>query len=166
MSPDECFRVLGLDRAASPDQVRSTFRRLAKENHPDLNPDGSQQRRFETIVKAYRTLKNELNLHPDGSDVRICPVCGQYKELLEGLDGRILCSDCLLGETRRKHFLPQPIMTTVKHLSVIGLYVAAIVLMIRSFATEDLGPAAWSFACALLGLVILATTVLRVRDVR
>ena len=166
MSPEECFLMLELDASASPDEVRAAFRRLAKQNHPDLSRGRSQQKRFEQIVKAYRILKNELKLHADGSDVRICPACGRYKELLEGLDGRSLCPDCLLGEPRRKHFLPQPVITTVKHLSVVGLYVAAIVLMIQSFISEDVVPAAWSFACALAGLIILAVTVLRLRNVR
>jgi hypothetical protein len=166
MSPDECFRVLELDVSASPDQVRAAFRRLAKKNHPDLSRGRSQQKRFEQIVDAYRILKNELKLHADGSDVRICPGCGQYKELLEGLDGRSRCPDCLLGETRRKRFLPQPVFTTAKHLLVVGLYVVAIVLMIQSFVTEDLVPAVWSFGCALAGLIILAVTVLRIRNVR
>ena len=166
ISPEECFRVLELDPSASPAEVRSAFRRLAKENHPDLNKSRRQRSRFQDIVQAYRVLQHEMNLHPAGADVRICPTCGRYKELLEGLDGRLACSDCLLGETRRKRHLPAPIWQTVKHLSVVVLYGASVILLIQSMVTGHLGYAAGSLACAVIGLVVLAVTVLLIRDVR
>ena len=166
MSPEECFRVLELEASAGPAEVRAAFRRLAKECHPDLRMSPGGIGRFQQIVRAYRVLQHELRLHPAESDVRICPICGRYKELLEGLDGRPACAECLLGETRRKRHLPAPFMQTVKHLSVVALYVAAIVLLIQWLVTENLGYALASLACAVTGLVVLAVTVLHVREVR
>jgi len=166
MSPEECFRVLEVEASASPAEVRAAFRRLAKENHPDLSGGRARQNRFTEVVRAYRILKHELNLHPDGSDVRICPTCGRYRELLESLEGRAACADCLLGETRRRRHLPLPFMKTVKHLPVVALYAASVILLTWAMSTEDLTYAAWSLACAAGGLVVLAVTVMLVREIR
>ena len=33
------YEILGLTRGASDADIKKAFRKLAKENHPDLNPD-------------------------------------------------------------------------------------------------------------------------------
>lgn len=57
MDPDEARAVLGLDPAATPEAVRSAFRRLVRTAHPDVTgDDGATTRR---LTDAYRTLLDE-----------------------------------------------------------------------------------------------------------
>jgi molecular chaperone DnaJ len=54
------YEVLGVDRSANQSEIRSAFRRLAAEHHPDRNPDDPEaQSRFTTINAAYQILHDE-----------------------------------------------------------------------------------------------------------
>lgn len=51
------YAVLGLSRDASADQIKKAYRKLARENHPDVaGPDG--EARFKDIAAAYEVLGN------------------------------------------------------------------------------------------------------------
>jgi molecular chaperone DnaJ len=51
------YEVLGVERSASPDEVKRSFRRLARDFHPDANPDDPQaEARFKEIAHAYEVL--------------------------------------------------------------------------------------------------------------
>jgi molecular chaperone DnaJ len=51
------YIVLGIDRAASVDEVKRAYRRLARQFHPDVNPgDGVAAGRFREIAQAYEIL--------------------------------------------------------------------------------------------------------------
>lgn len=52
------LEVLGLDSDATFDDVRGAWRRLAKENHPDVRPgDAEAAVRFQTVQAAYEVLR-------------------------------------------------------------------------------------------------------------
>jgi DnaJ-class molecular chaperone len=54
---EDPYSVLGLARTASDDDIRRAFRRLAKELHPDLNPDNAAAvERFKRVSAAYEVI--------------------------------------------------------------------------------------------------------------
>jgi len=59
--PPDPYETLGLARDATPEQVRSAFRKLAKKHHPDLNPGSAvAEERFKAVNAA-----NELLSDPE-----------------------------------------------------------------------------------------------------
>ncbi|MCW3994263.1 MAG: DnaJ domain-containing protein, partial [Candidatus Bathyarchaeota archaeon] len=53
------YDVLGVQRGARDREIKSAFRRLAKECHPDsCNGDASAERRFKELNEAYEALKD------------------------------------------------------------------------------------------------------------
>jgi len=53
------YGLLDVARAATDDDIRKAYRRLARKHHPDANPDDSHaEERFKEIQQAYETLSN------------------------------------------------------------------------------------------------------------
>ncbi|HKK50895.1 MAG TPA: J domain-containing protein [Myxococcota bacterium] len=54
------YRVLGVSRDASTDEIKKVYRKLARETHPDLNPgDETAEKRFKEVSVAYEILSDE-----------------------------------------------------------------------------------------------------------
>ncbi|TAD79990.1 MAG: J domain-containing protein [Oscillatoriales cyanobacterium] len=53
------YAVLGLNKTASAEEIKKTYRRLARKYHPDLNPGDQQaEARFKEINEAYEVLSD------------------------------------------------------------------------------------------------------------
>lgn len=53
------YEILGLDREASPDDIKKAYRRLAREYHPDVNNgDAAAEERFKDLGEAYTILSD------------------------------------------------------------------------------------------------------------
>lgn len=53
------YKILGVDRSASADEIKKTYRKLARKYHPDANPDDKEaEDRFKEISQAYETLSD------------------------------------------------------------------------------------------------------------
>jgi molecular chaperone DnaJ len=52
------YEVLGVPRGATGDEIKRAFRRLAREMHPDINPDPEAQERFKLVARAYEVLSD------------------------------------------------------------------------------------------------------------
>ncbi|MDH3755087.1 MAG: molecular chaperone DnaJ [Acidimicrobiia bacterium] len=53
------YQVLGVSRSASADDIKKAYRRLAREYHPDANPDDAEaEARFKEIANAYEVLSD------------------------------------------------------------------------------------------------------------
>ena len=53
------YELLGLDRLATPEEIKKAYRRLAHQFHPDKNPgDSSAPEQFRRITEAYEVLQD------------------------------------------------------------------------------------------------------------
>lgn len=54
------YEVLGVDKSASDEELKKAFRKLAKQYHPDANPDNKEEaeKKFKEINEAYETLSD------------------------------------------------------------------------------------------------------------
>lgn len=52
------YGILGVRREASADEIKRAYRQLARELHPDVNPDPAVQERFKEINAAYEVLSD------------------------------------------------------------------------------------------------------------
>lgn len=52
------YAILGVSRDASADEIKRAYRRLARELHPDVNPDPASQERFKEVTAAYEVLSD------------------------------------------------------------------------------------------------------------
>lgn len=56
---EDPYKVLGVSRDATPDEVKKAYRKKARENHPDLNPDDpNAEERLKKINEAYERITN------------------------------------------------------------------------------------------------------------
>jgi molecular chaperone DnaJ len=59
MAKRDYYEILGLSRGASEQDIKSAFRRLAKDCHPDRNPgDTSAEQKFKELNEAHETLRD------------------------------------------------------------------------------------------------------------
>ncbi len=54
----ELYARLGIERTATAQDLRRAYRRLARELHPDLNPDPRAAERFKKVAEAYDVLSD------------------------------------------------------------------------------------------------------------
>jgi molecular chaperone DnaJ len=52
------YEVLGIDRAASDEEIKRAFRSLARELHPDVSEAPDAEERFKEVVEAYEVLSS------------------------------------------------------------------------------------------------------------
>ncbi len=57
MSQD-LYALLGVARDADADTIKKAYRRLARQLHPDVNPDPETQERFKVVSQAYEVLSD------------------------------------------------------------------------------------------------------------
>ncbi|GAB2767387.1 molecular chaperone DnaJ [Nocardioides salsibiostraticola] len=57
MSSD-LYDLLGVDQAADADTIKKAYRKLARQLHPDVNPDPASQDKFKAVTAAYEVLSD------------------------------------------------------------------------------------------------------------
>ncbi|MEC9139383.1 MAG: DnaJ domain-containing protein, partial [Pseudomonadota bacterium] len=59
MAKEDYYALLGVKKAAGDAELKSAYRKLAKQYHPDVNPgDAEAERKFKQISEAYDVLKD------------------------------------------------------------------------------------------------------------
>ncbi|MGZ9235253.1 MAG: DnaJ domain-containing protein, partial [Anaerolineales bacterium] len=58
MSNRDYYEILGIQRNASSDEIKASFRKLARQYHPDVNKDGDAEEKFKEINEAYGVLSD------------------------------------------------------------------------------------------------------------
>ncbi len=104
--PPDPYRVLGVPRDASPEDLHDAYRRLVKLHHPDRNggsPESS--RRFQEIQAAYETVRDRPRTAP--------PADASVEERMATLERELREAEAARGRARRAardamHMEPAP----------------------------------------------------------
>src|SRR5215831_6702985 len=52
------YKILGVARAATADEIKKSYRRLARKFHPDVSKEKDAEARFKEVQEAYEVLKD------------------------------------------------------------------------------------------------------------
>lgn len=58
MEYKDYYRILGVDRKASQDDIKRAYKKLARKYHPDVSKEANAESRFKDINEAYHALKD------------------------------------------------------------------------------------------------------------
>ncbi len=59
MDYKDYYKVLGVEKSATPEQIKKAYRKLARQHHPDVNPDDQEaERKFKDLNEANEVLSD------------------------------------------------------------------------------------------------------------
>jgi curved DNA-binding protein len=81
MKYKDYYAALGVDRTASPEEIKKAYRKLARKFHPDVSKEKNAKEKFQEVSEAYETLKDpekraaydQLGSYRPGQDFRPPP---------------------------------------------------------------------------------------------
>src|SRR3954469_22111455 len=59
MKYKDYYKILGVERTASEDDVKKAYRKLARKYHPDVSKEANAKEKFQEVSEAYETLKDK-----------------------------------------------------------------------------------------------------------
>ena len=81
MKYKDYYATLGLERNATAEEIKKSYRKLARKYHPDVTKEPDGEEKFKEVAEAYETLKDtdkrvaydQLGIHSPGQDFRPPP---------------------------------------------------------------------------------------------
>jgi curved DNA-binding protein len=81
MKYKDYYKILGVARGASDEEIKKAYRKLARKYHPDVSKEANAKEKFQDVAEAYETLKDQdkragydsLGSHRPGQDFRPPP---------------------------------------------------------------------------------------------
>ena len=85
MKYKDYYRILGLQRGASEEQIKKAYRKLARKYHPDVSKEKDAEEKFKEVAEAYEVLKDpqkraaydQMGFYQPGEDFRPPPDWGE-----------------------------------------------------------------------------------------
>jgi len=115
MKYKDYYATLGVDRGASQEEIKKSYRKLARKYHPDVSKEPNAEERFKEVAEAYETLKDpekraaydQLGRYAPGQEFRPPPDWGDRfagaDTIFEDLD----LADLFAGLTGRRRAGPR-----------------------------------------------------------
>src|SRR5262245_49699944 len=81
MKYKDYYKILGVARGAGDDEIKKSYRKLARKYHPDVSKEANAKEKFQEVSEAYETLRDKdkraaydsLGSHRPGQDFRPPP---------------------------------------------------------------------------------------------
>lgn len=89
------YEILGVDKLATQDEIRSAYKRVIRESHPDVNPSADAADRFIQAQEAFRWLSDP-----------------QQREVYDGVGGKF-------GEDALYDYSDEPILGSLSEIRAI-----------------------------------------------
>jgi curved DNA-binding protein len=117
MKYKDYYKILGVSREASDDEIKKAYRKLARKYHPDVSQEANAKEKFQEVSEAYETLRDKekraaydsLGSFRPGQDFRPPPDWfdrfggGGRAEDLHGIDlGELFESMGIFGRAQRR----------------------------------------------------------------
>ena len=58
MDYKDYYKIMGVERDASQDEIKRAYRKLARKYHPDVSKEADAEQRFKEVGEAYEVLKD------------------------------------------------------------------------------------------------------------